>query len=262
MKITLFTSNKNRGNYLINLFSNICDELFVIQECGTIFPGITPGHYQVSDTMKKYFENVHAAQSKLFGNSYINNFNKNIKVLPILFGDLNKCSLTFLSDFLNSDVYVVFGCSYIKGALVDFLVKNKTINIHMGVSPYYRGTDCNFWALYDNNPHLVGATIHRLSKGLDSGPMLYHTMSNLKSNPFEYTMSTVKSAFHSLAERIKDKSIFDIEPIPQDNSKEIRCSKKINFNEDVVNNYFNKPIDLNSKQFNMSLLKDPFFLSN
>ena len=30
----------------------------------------------------------------------------------------------------------------------------------MGVSPYYRGCDCNFWALYDNNPHLVGATIH------------------------------------------------------------------------------------------------------
>ena len=78
----------------------------------------------------------------------------------------------------------------------------------MGVSPYYRGTDCNFWALYDNNPHLVGATIHMLSKGLDSGPILYHAMSNLKSNPFEYTMSTVKSAFRSIAEQIKDKSIF------------------------------------------------------
>ena len=60
----------------------------------------------------------------------------------------------------------------------------------------------------------------------------------------------------------EDKSIFDIEPMPQDNSKEIRYSKKINFNEDVVKNYFNKTIDLNLKQFNMSLLKDPFFLSN
>ena len=40
MKITLFTSNKNRHNYLINLLSEVSDELFVIQECGTIFPGI------------------------------------------------------------------------------------------------------------------------------------------------------------------------------------------------------------------------------
>ena len=256
MKITLFTSNKNRHNYLINLFSNFCDELFVIQEYGTV-----SGHYSASNTMKNYFEKVNDAQTKLFGNSYVNNSSKNIKVLPILLGDLNKCSLSFLSDFLKSDIYVVFGSSYIKGELIDYLVKQKTINIHMGVSPYYRGTDCNFWTLYDNNPHLVGATIHMLSKGLDSGPMLYHAMSNIKSNPFEYTMSTVKSAFHSIAERIKNKSIFEIEPVVQDKSKEIRYSKKVEFNEETVNEYFKKNIDLNSKKFDDSLLKDPYFLN-
>ena len=262
MKITLFTSNQNRHNYLINLFSKFCDELFVVQECGTIFPGIVPSHYPASEVMRKYFENVKAAQNKLFGNSYVNNSNKNIKILPILSGDLNKCSLAFLSDFIKSDVYVVFGSSYIKGQLVDFLVAKKTINIHMGISPYYRGNDCNFWALYDNNPHLVGATIHMLSKGLDNGPMLYHAMSNIKTNPFEYTMSTVKSAFHSIAERIKDKSIFEIEPVAQDKYKEIRYSKKIEFNEEIVKKYFSKNINISSKQFNKSLLKEPFFFNN
>ena len=262
MKITLFTSNKNRHSYLINLLSNISDELFVIQECNTIFPGIVPGHNTVSEIMKKYFEQVNNAQFKLFGNSHVNSSSKNIKILPISSGDLNKCSLSFLTDFLKSDIYVVFGSSYIKGELVDYLVEQKAINIHMGVSPYYRGTGCNFWALYDNNPHLVGATIHMLSKGLDSGPMLYHAMSNIKSNPFEYTMSTVKSAFHSIAERIKDKSIFEIKPTIQDKSKEIRYSKKVEFNKEVVKDYFKKNIDLNSKKFDKSLLKEPFFFNN
>ena len=260
MKITLFTSNKNRHNYLINLLSEVSDELYVIQECGTIFPGIVPGHYQVSSIIKKYFENVNNAQSQLFGNSYVNNKKKNIKILPMLSGDLNQCSMNLLSDFLKSDVYVVFGSSYIKGELVDFLVKQKAINIHAGVSPYYRGTDCNFWALYDDNPHLVGTTIHLLSKGLDSGPMLYHAMSNLKSNPFEYTMSTVKSAFHSIAERIKDGSIFTIKPVVQDKKEEVRYSKKSEFNEEIVKKYFEKKIDLNKKEFDCSLLKEPFFL--
>ena len=259
MKITLFTSNKNRHNYLINLFSKISDELFVIQECGTIFPGIVPDHYPSSLTMKKYFTSVNESQNKLFGNSYINKYNKNIKLLPILFGDLNKCSLNFLSNFLNSDLYIVFGSSYIKGELVDFLVENKAINIHIGVSPYYRGTDCNFWALYDNNPHLVGATIHLLSKGLDNGSIIYHAMSNLKSNHFDYTMSTVKSAFHSIADRIEDNSIFEIEPIIQDESKKIRYSKKSEFNDKIVKNFFNKKIDLESKKFDISLLKNPYF---
>ncbi len=79
MKITLFTSNKNRHNYLINLLSEVSDELYVIQECGTIFPGIVPGHYQASPIIKKYFENVNNAQSHLFGNSYVNNKKKILK---------------------------------------------------------------------------------------------------------------------------------------------------------------------------------------
>ena len=53
-----------------------------------------------------------------------------------------------------------------------------------------------FWALYDNNPHLVGSTIHMLSKGLDDGPVLYHALSKIKTSPFDYTMSCVKAAFH------------------------------------------------------------------
>ena len=262
MKITLFTANQNRHNYLVNLLSNNCDELFVVQENRTIFPGIVSGHYPASEIMKKYFKNVINAQSKIFGNSYINSKNKNIHLFPLQSGDLNKCSIDTLSDFLKSDVYVVFGSDYIKGDLVDFLVKNKALNIHMGVSPYYRGTDCNFWALYDDNVHLVGATIHKLSKKLDSGAMLYHALSQIKNNPFEYTMSTVKSAFHSLAERIKNESIFSIQPEIQNKDKEVRYSKKNEFNEDVVKLFLNKQINLNSDKFDKKLFKDPYILKS
>ena len=79
MKITLFTLNKNRHNYLINLLSEVSDQLFVIQECDTIFPGIVPGHYQASPIMKKYFENVNNVQFQIFGNSYVNNKKKILK---------------------------------------------------------------------------------------------------------------------------------------------------------------------------------------
>ena len=58
-----------------------------------------------------------------------------------------------------------------------------------------------------------------------------------------------------------DKSIFEIEPVVQDKSKEIRYSKKVEFNEETVNEYFKKNIDLNSKKFDDSLLKGPYFLN-
>ena len=262
MKVTLFTSNNHRHNYLINLLFNICDELWVVQECKTLFPGKNADRYPKSKIIESYFNHVKEAENKIFRKEHVNKNSKNIKILPILSGEINNLSLSYLDNFLKSDIYVVFGSSYIKGSLIDFLISQKAINIHAGVSPYYRGTDCNFWALYDNNPHLVGTTIHMLSKGLDSGSMLYHAMSKIKTNPFEYTMSAVKSAFHSISERIKDKSIFEMKPVIQNKDNEIRYSKKIEFNEEIVKNYFKKEINLNSKKFDNSLLKEPFFLNN
>ncbi len=259
MKITLFTTNQTRHNYFINLLSNIATELNVIQESRERSIKTIHGHYPATEIMKGYFEKVLEAQKKLFGDSeFIKK--KNTNLLSIKFGEINKCSLQSISKFLKSDIFIIFGSSYIKDELVDFLIKKSAINIHMGVSPYYRGSDCNFWALYDNNPHLVGSTIHLLSKGLDSGPILYHAMSNIKADPFEYTMSTVKSAFYSISERIKDKSIFEMKPAIQNKDNEIRYSKKIEFNEKVVKDYLNKEINLKSKKFDNSLLKDPYFL--
>ena len=69
MKITLFTSNNNRHNYLINLLSEIAEELFVVQECSTNLS--VPSHYQDS-LILKYFQHVINAQYKLFINSHVN----------------------------------------------------------------------------------------------------------------------------------------------------------------------------------------------
>ena len=65
MKITLFTSNKNRHNYLINLLSDVCDELFVVQEGSTIFTGLVPDRYPATELMKMYFVRMDSEKSNL-----------------------------------------------------------------------------------------------------------------------------------------------------------------------------------------------------
>lgn len=236
MKITLFTSNKPRHNYLINFLSKYCKQIYVIQECSTIFPGYLSGIYPKGTNMKKYFKKVHYAERKIFGNEVISG--KNINILPIQANDLNCLKLKEIKSFLKSDLYIVFGSSYIKGSLVNFLIKNRAINIHMGISPYYRGTDCNFWAMYDDKPKLVGATIHLLSKGLDSGKMIAHAISEEINNPFIYTMSTVKSAFFLLRKLIKNKTYKNIKVTKQNKKLELRYSRKNEFDEKIVDLFF------------------------
>ena len=109
MKITVFTSNQSRHNYLVNLLSNISDELFVIQENAAILSDSIPAHYPSTKIMKSYFASVADAQKKIFGNSHLKKENKNIKIFPLKLGELNKCSLKKLKGFLNSDVYVIYG---------------------------------------------------------------------------------------------------------------------------------------------------------
>ena len=258
MNITLITSDQIRHNYLVNLLSNIATKLNVIQEKKTFFSN----QNKISNLMKNYFLKVDDAQKKVFGNAAIDKKNKNIKLLSLENKELEKCSLNSLSDFLNSDIFIVFGSSFIKKDLVNFLIDHKALNIHLGISPYYRGMDCNFWALFDNNPHLVGATIHLLSKGLDSGQILYHALSEIKEDPFIYTMSAVKSAFESIAQKIENKTIFEHTPEIQDKSKEIKYSKKNEFNDEVIKKFFLNKIDLNSKIFKLDLYKNPYFLKN
>ena len=255
MKITLFTSNHRRHNYFINLLSKYCDKLFVIQESTTLFVGKNKDLYKKDALVEKYFKKVKKAEKKIFDSKYINIKKNNISLLPIRYGDLNNMSLKYLKHFLNSDIYIIFGSSFIKGNLLRFLSKKKAVNIHMGISPFYKGADCNFWAMYDGNFDMVGATIHRLSKKLDAGDILFHANSEKHKNLFLYSMSTVKAAFYGIIKNIiKDK---DKEHIPQKqiHKKTIRITKRKDFTSKVIKEFYKKKIKFNNEKNNFLLNK-------
>jgi len=46
------------------------------------------------------------------------------------------------------------------------------INIHMGISPAFRGVHGAYWALTRRRPELAGTTIHYIDAGIDTGPVL------------------------------------------------------------------------------------------
>ncbi|MBT4890149.1 MAG: methionyl-tRNA formyltransferase [Rhodospirillales bacterium] len=236
MKITVFTNNQPRHIALIEALSDIADEVFAIQECSTVFPGEIADFFQKSEIMQKYFAHVISAEEQVFGD--VRFLPKNVRSISIKSEDLSMVPLEKFGPALSSDYYIVFGSSFIKGPLIDFLVDNSAINIHMGVSPYYRGSSCNFWALYDGNPDLVGATIHMLSRGLDSGGILFHAMPEKgKHDPFVFGMNAVRAAHESVVKAIKAGTLFSSEPLAQDSSDEIRYTRNSEFTDEIAAEY-------------------------
>ena len=61
-------------------------------------------------------------------------------------------------------------------------------------------------------------------------------------------MSTVKGAIHSIIDKIQNRSIFNLQQHSQDKSKEIRYSKNIDFNENVVKIFFKKDSIIKKKK--------------
>jgi methionyl-tRNA formyltransferase len=66
---------------------------------------------------------------------------------------------------------VLFGSSIIKEPLLSHY-QNQIINMHLGLSPYYRGSSTNFWPLVDGLPECVGVTVHHAVLSVDAGPIL------------------------------------------------------------------------------------------
>ena len=259
MKVTVFTSNQPRHLNLVRELAQIAGEVFCIQECKTIFPGLVEDFFKKSDVMRAYFKKVIKAERHIFDDIAFST--EKVRTLSIKSGDLNKLDKNQLGDALHSDVYIVFGASYIQGWLIDFLVSNGAFNIHMGLSPYYRGSSCNFWALYDNNPGYVGATIHKLSQGLDNGPMLFHCLPVLQGGdtPFDFTMRSVKIAHDALCSRLSDSTLFSMVAEAQDRTKEVRYSRRGEFNDEVAHEFLLRKSNIQTDVFQYPMLKEPFF---
>lgn len=239
MKITVFTSNQARHLALIERLSAISDECHAVMECNTVRPGKRQDFFDKSPVMERYFGHVMNAEHAVFGD--VGFSTPGGRTLAIKMGDLNLMTREELAPCLDADAYVVFGASFIKGWLCEHLVEHGAFNIHMGLSPYYRGSSCNFWALYDGNPHMVGATIHRLSKGLDSGPMLFHALPRYDGgDPFRFTMRAVEVAQSALQHRIADGSVFELQPVTQDRTAEIRYSRNVEFNDAVAGDFLDR----------------------
>ena len=47
------------------------------------------------------------------------------------------------------------------------------MNIHLGLSPFYRGQATNFCAFVNDELHFIGATFHKIDKGIDTGPIIH-----------------------------------------------------------------------------------------
>jgi methionyl-tRNA formyltransferase len=69
---------------------------------------------------------------------------------------------------LDPDIVLVFGTGIV-GRKVLSTAKQVALNMHTGISPYYRGCDCAFWPIHNDELDMIGATVHECTQDVDGG---------------------------------------------------------------------------------------------
>ena len=233
MKLGLITGNSLRHNYLGSYLSQDFETIHYVETSAV-------KHNTKSTIMKDYFLKVQNSENVIFEKA--NSLDSKADKIFLPKGQVNSLELKS-NKLLGCDCIIVFGSSIIKDPLFSEISNKKLINLHMGISPYYLGSACNFWAMYDDNIQYVGGTIQTLSRTLDMGNTLKYCYPNFEKdsfNPFDFSMEAVMETINNLPEVINSIDKYLSNMAKPDSAKLIRHSKINDFNDQIVTDFYNK----------------------
>ncbi|WP_223793378.1 formyl transferase [Marinobacter sp. F4216] len=113
------------------------------------------------------------------------------------------------------DVIAVCGASIMKSDLLS-IPTHGVLNLHGGLSQFYRGLFPTDWAIHNGEPECVGATIHFVSPGVDDGDVVYQGRPSISADdhPNSLYEKVVRLGVQMMVQAISDLERASIEAIP------------------------------------------------
>ncbi len=135
-----------------------------------------------------YFNRRRAYESRRFAKAMNFPSGAGPRLLPIPAGELNAQATLLRIQALSPDLILIFGTSLLKGKILS-CYGGRIINLHLGLSQHYRGSSANFWPIHDRKPETLGATVHLVDPGIDTGSVLLRAPIALDPEDDEQTLA-------------------------------------------------------------------------
>ena len=128
---------------------------------------------------KKHFKNRNMLEFKNFIKEGFNGLVANEKIKFVSSNSLNNIKVANMVKNFNADIGIVFGTDMIRNPLLKNLPYN-TINLHLGLSPWYKGSATLFWPFYLLQPQYAGITFHTLHHQPDAGDIIHQSVPQME----------------------------------------------------------------------------------
>ena len=196
MRTIVLTSTMRRHQFVANTLVSKLDVVGVWQEEKAFEPLKYAGTAEDEAVIARHFAARDVSEEAYFAE----HSKVHVPTRRLLPGECNDMLEIAAMRRAQPELLLVFGTGLLKQPLLDAFPR-RIINIHLGLSPYYRGAGTNFWPLVNGEPEYCGATIHYLDIGVDSGPIITHVRPEIQSGdgPHDIGNKTIVAAAGALA---------------------------------------------------------------
>lgn len=251
MEIVLLTSNSIRHEFVRKAFG-LAEDVRVLrtycEDFGGTFHRLNKARKEGNQTKIDHFARRARSEYDFFGSFVeLTEDHSSPKIIPG--GDINHEKYYREIRDLDPDLMVAYGCSLIKDPLLE-AYKGRFLNVHLGLSPYYRGTGTNFWPLVHKEPEYVGATFMHIDEGVDTGEIIHQLRARVHPGDGPHQIgnrliSDVAMIYPELARNFDD--LYSVDPPPEpeaenyfrkaDYSDEATRKMYKNFEEGMIRTY-------------------------
>lgn len=233
MRAIVLTSSMRRHQFVANTMAARMDVACVWQEEKSFQPLKYAASAADEAVIARHFDARDASEEAYFADH--REVHAPARRLPP--GGCNEAAEIDAMRRMRPDVVLVFGTGLLKQPLIDAFQGN-IINIHLGLSPYYRGAGTNFWPLVNGEPEYCGATIHFLDIGVDTGPVITHVRPDIRSGdgPHDIGNKTIVAAADALAAAAIAHAATPLRGVVQEGQG--RLYKRADFSADAVNRLY------------------------
>ena len=170
MRLALLTSDHGRHRWFARELARSHELVLVVAEPKGNKQQLEGATELETALLTDHFASLQNAENAYFGDK---GFPPCSKLLRVERGGANDHSIVKSIKDCRVEGIAVFGAGILKGDILG-CCPGKIINAHQGLSPYYRGSGTNFWPFVEGKLEFVGATLHWIDEGIDTGGIICH----------------------------------------------------------------------------------------
>lgn len=241
MKIIILTSTHLRHVYFRKLLA-LFPDIQVLKSFCENSEGVLEKTF-VEDSVGKTVQQRHIAARAISEEDFFDVFCRFVpdQSNPVMVprGAINSPETLARIQALAPDVLVAYGCSLIQPDLLQCFPR-RVLNVHLGLSPYYRGTATNFWPLVNAEPEYVGATIMYMDEGIDTGEIIHQVRARCYPADGPHQIGNRLIADMTLAYANIIRQFHNLMPMPQPNcpSENNKYYRRADFSPESVNTLY------------------------